>query len=181
MPEFPMLETERLLLRELADTDVDAMFAVFADPQVTRFYNVPTFERREEAELIVDKRRKRFWSGRGVCWGIARKVDDVLLGTCGFNAWAMRRQVGDLGYELGRPYWNQGIMTEALTAVVAYGFDTLQLSQQRAWVMPNNVASAHVLTKLGFDSQGVQAARGYWSGRFHDLELFMKERDKVKG
>ena len=90
----------------------------------------------------------------------------------GFNAWFEKKRVGDLGYELERPYWNQGIMTEALTPIVSYGFEQIGLVQQRAWVIPQNKASGKVLLKIGFESQGVQLARGYWDGTFHDLELF---------
>lgn len=170
--EFPTLQTPRLLLRELRTSDLDAFFFIFSDPQVTQFYNIPTFQNKADARRLLQRRIDRFYADKGICWGIVQEGSTAVLGSCGFNAWFKRRQVGDLGYELARPFWNQGIMTEALSAVVAYGFERLALVQQRAWVVPENKASARVLQKIGFKSQGVQFARGYWDSQFHDLELF---------
>lgn len=169
---FPTIETDRLELRQLEDHDLDDLFNIFADPLVTQFYNIQTFSNLFEAKSLLDRRRDRFHNNRGICWGIVLKSTGKVIGTCGFNAWFEKRQVGDLGYELARPFWNQGIMTEALRPIVQYGFKTLNLVQQRAWVVPENEASSRVLEKIGFESQGIQLARGYWDGTFHDLELF---------
>ena len=170
--QFPSLETTRLQLRELQEADVGCLFDIFSDLEVTRFYNIKTFANQHEAQKLLERRRNRFYSNRGICWAIELKSTAEIVGTCGFNAWFEKRQIGDLGYELARPFWNQGIMTEALQAMMAYGFDGIGLVQQRAWVIPENEASGRVLEKIGFQSQGVQLARGYWDGSFHDLELF---------
>lgn len=174
---FPDLHTSRLRLRELDDADVDAVFHIFKDPNVTQFYNIPTFARKSDARRLLQRRQDRFYEEKGICWGITLRDEDAIIGTCGFNAWHKRGKVGDLGYELARPFWNQGLMTEALTAVVAYGFERLAVAQQRAWVMPKNKASGRVLLKIGFQSEGIQLARGYWDSAFHDLELFTKTID----
>lgn len=170
--QFPSLESKRLQLRELNHGDLEQLFSIFSDPKVTEFYNVKTFTSKKEAKALFDRRWERFHSGRGICWAIVPKSQGLVVGTCGFNAWFNQRRVGDLGYELARPFWNQGLMSEALREVVQFGFDTLKLVQQRAWVIPENRASARVLEKIGFQTQGVQLARGYWDGAFHDLELF---------
>lgn len=169
---FPDLETNRLQLRELHDSDLDQFFKIFSDPLVTEFYNIKTFVKRKQAEELLERRLDRFYNDKGICWAIVPKSVGHIVGTCGFNAWFKQRQVGDLGYELARPFWNQGLMTEALEAVVKFGFEEIGLIQQRAWVIPENQASARVLLKLGFESKGVQLARGYWDNTFHDLELF---------
>jgi ribosomal-protein-alanine N-acetyltransferase len=170
---FPRIETANLTLRELDEHDLSALFHIFSDPEVTRFYNIPTFTCQGDAKSLLDRRRNRFYKQQGICWGMTfQEQEEEIVGTCGFNAWHRQKKVGDLGYELSRDYWNQGVMTEALRAVVIYGFDVLGLVQQRAWVMPENKASAKVLTKIGFQSKGVQLARGYWNSQFHDLELF---------
>lgn len=171
---FPKLQTERLILREfrLDEADQMALYRIFADGRVTRFYNVKTFTKPEQAWNMLRRRRDRFWHGRGVRWAITLKGNDELIGSCGFNAVNKKKGVGELGYELARPYWNQGIMTEAVRAAVEYGFDQLGLGRIEAWVVPENRASANLLMKLGFQSEGVQSGKGYWNGRFHDLELF---------
>ena len=171
---FPQLETERLVLRELRLDEADqmALFRLFSDSRVTRFYNVSTFTKPEQAWVMLRRRHNRFWQGRGVRWAITLKGNDELIGSCGFNSWNKKKKVGELGYELARPFWSQGIMTEAVGAAVGYGFASLALNQIEAWIVPENRASANLLIKVGFQSEGVQAGKGYWDGRFHDLEQF---------
>ncbi|MEZ4594949.1 MAG: GNAT family protein [Chloroflexota bacterium] len=171
---FPQLETERLLLREyhLDETDQMALFRIFSDSRVTRYYNLKTFTDPDEALHLLHKRHDRFWQGRGIRWAIVPKGHDELIGSCGFNALNYKTKVGELGYELARPYWQRGIMSEAVGAIVAYGFHHLPLKRIEAWVMPQNRASANLLLKLGFQSEGILEKKGYWQGRFHDLELF---------
>ncbi|GJM42631.1 MAG: N-acetyltransferase [Ardenticatenaceae bacterium] len=171
---FPQLETERLILREyrLDEADQAALFRIFSDGRVTRYYNLKTFTEPEEAKRLLVKRYDRFWQGRGVRWAIVPKGHDALVGSCGFNALDFRSNVAELGYELARPYWQRGLMTEAVSAIINYGFTNLPMARIEAWVMPQNKASANLLIKLGFQSEGVLDKKGYWDGRFHDLELF---------
>ncbi|MCA9918689.1 MAG: GNAT family N-acetyltransferase [Anaerolineales bacterium] len=171
---FPQLETERLILREyhLDEADQMALFRIFSDSRVTRYYNLKTFTDPEEALRLLHKRFDRFWQGRGVRWAIVPKGHDELIGSCGFNSLNYKTKVGELGYELARPYWQRGIMTEAVTAAISYGVAHLPLQRIEAWVMPENQASANLLLKLGFQSEGILEKKGYWDGRFHDLELF---------
>lgn len=171
---FPQLETERLILREfrLDEADETALFHLFSDSRITRFYNVNTFTKPEQAGIMLRRRHSRFWQGRGIRWAITLKGKDELIGSCGFNSLNHKKGEGELGYELARPFWNQGIMTEAVRAAVTYGFTKLALNQIEAWIVPENRASANLLIKVGFQSEGVQAGKGYWDGRSHDLELF---------
>lgn len=171
---FPQLETERLILREyrLDEADKLALFRIFSDNRVTRYYNLKTFTTQDEAWQLLQKRHDRFWQGRGVRWAITQKDRDEIIGSCGFNSLNFKTKVGELGYELARPFWQQGIMTEAVSAAISYSLANLPLQRIEAWIMPQNRASANLLLKLGFQSEGVLERKGYWDGRFHDLELF---------
>lgn len=171
---FPQLETERLVLRQLRLDDADqmALFRLFSDSRVTRYYNVTTFTEPEQAWRMLQRRYDRFWQKRGIRWAITLKGSDELIGSCGFNSLNQKQQTGELGYELARPFWNKGIMTEAVTAATAFGFSHVGLSRLEAWIVPQNRASANLLLKVGFQSEGIIVEKGYWNGRFHDLELF---------
>ena len=177
---FPQLETKRLILREfrLDKADQMALFTIFSDSRVTRYYNLKTFTQPEEAWRLLQRRRNRFWQGSGIRWAITLKEEDDLIGSCGFNSVNKKKQTGELGYELARPFWQQGIMTEAVTAAVDYGFTHLALRGIEAWVVPANRASANLLLKVGFQSEGVLPEKGYWDGRFHDLELFSLQKEQ---
>ncbi len=171
---FPQLETERLILREfrLDEADQMALFRIFSDSRVTRYYNLNTFTEPQEAWQLLRRRHGRFWQGRGIRWAITLKDNDEIIGGCGFNSLNKKKQMGELGYELARPFWQKGIMSEAVNAAVTYGFTELALCRIEAWVMPPNRASANLLLKVGFQSEGILEGKGYWDGHFHDLELF---------
>ncbi|MBW4451759.1 MAG: GNAT family N-acetyltransferase [Nostoc indistinguendum CM1-VF10] len=172
LSSFPELETERLLLRETTLQDAKAIFAIFSDPAVTQFHDLDTFTSIEEAIAVIGRRAKRFEQREGIRWGIARKQDNVLIGSCGFT-WNPQENSAEVGYELASTFWRQGIMTEAVHTILQFGFNKMDLRFIVAQVMLNNIASKNLLEKLGFHSQGVLEQHGFFKGQFHDLEQFV--------
>lgn len=170
--DFPVLETRRFLLREVERSDAADLFAVFADDEVTRFYNLPTFTSLDQAEQLISRMRQRFATQRAIRWAIARKADGRVLGTCGYTEWWPYFYKASVGYELGRPYWRQGVMSEVLSEILAFGFKKMDLNRVEALIMPGNVASERLVEKLGFVREGLLREYGYWEGKFHDLEIF---------
>lgn len=79
----------------------------------------------------------------------------------------------EIGYELSSQFWRRGIKSEALRAILQFGFEVRSLEFVVAEVMLNNIASKHLLTKLDFQSQGIVTEHGFWKGKFHDLERFI--------
>ena len=171
---FPDLETERLWLRQATQKEAEAIFAVFADPKVTQFHNLDTFTQIDEAIGVIERREKGFESGHGIRWGIARKSDNYLIGSCGFT-WDREATAAEVGYELASQFWGQGIMSEALRVILQYGFDR-GVEFVIAQIMLENLASRRLLEKLGFQSQGVLKKHGFWKGEHHDLEQFRLTR-----
>lgn len=168
---FPELETERLLLRQATQADAQAIFAVFSDSQVTQFHDLDTLTQIEEAIAIIERRVKGFENGRGIRWAIARKADNYLMGSCGFT-WDRQTHSAEVGYELASQFWKQGIMSEALQAILKYAFEKIGLEFVIADIMLENIASRILLEKLGFQSQGTLKQQGFWKGKYHDLERF---------
>ncbi|MFN6464240.1 MAG: GNAT family protein [Nostoc sp. DedVER02] len=172
LSSFPELETERLLLRETNLQDAEAIFAIFSDPAVTQFHDLDTFTSLEEAIAVIERGAKRFEQGEGIRWGIARKQDNVLIGSCGFR-WNPQEHSAEVGYEVASNFWRQGIMTEAVHTILQFGFKKMGLHFVVAQVMLNNIASKKLLEKLGFQSQGVLKQHGFFKGQYHDLEQFV--------
>ncbi|MBD2563046.1 MULTISPECIES: GNAT family N-acetyltransferase [Nostoc] len=172
LSSFPELETERLLLRETTLQDAEAIFAIFSNPAVTQFHDLDTFTSIEEAIAVIERRAKRFEQGEGIRWGIARKQDNVLIGSCGFR-WNPQEHSAEVGYELVSTFWRQGIMTEAVHTILQFGFEKMGLCFVVAQVMLDNIASKKLLEKLGFQSQGVLKQHGFFKGQYHDLEQFV--------
>jgi ribosomal-protein-alanine N-acetyltransferase len=94
-----------------------------------------------------------------------------LIGSCGFT-WNKEANAAEIGYELASQFWRQGIMSEALRAILQYGFGNKEVQFVIAQIMLENIASRRLLKKLGFQSQGVLTRHGFWKGKHHDLEQF---------
>lgn len=85
LTSFPYLETKRLLLRDATMEDAKAVFAVFSDSKVTQFHDMDTLTRIDDAIKVIERRKQGFESRRGIRWGIARKDDNYIIGSCGFT------------------------------------------------------------------------------------------------
>ncbi len=175
--EFPVLETERLRLRMVRPGDITAVFEIFGDEYVTRYYGLETYTSIDQAAERIHIYRRNFSKRRSIRWGITFKDSEWLLGTVGIMNWKPRFYNAALGYDLARRYWRQGIMFEALTAVLNYAFTTMQMNRLEAFVMPQNKPSSQLLEKLGFQNEGLMREYGYWRGKFHDLNLYSILRD----
>ena len=149
------------------------MFELFSDPEVVRFYDLELFSSIEEACQLVDRFIQRFDRRIGIRWAITERGNtEGLIGTCGYNLWIRPSHRGVLGYDLARPHWNRGIMTEALTAVLRFGFEKMALNRIEALVMSGNEASRRLLGKLGFQREGNLRQYELVKGRFVDMEMF---------
>ena len=170
---FPHLETERFGLRKLELSDAESLFTILADEEVTRFYDDETFTEISQAKAQIQAWANGFDERRSIRWGIVRREDDIVIGTCGyygFNVWHRR---GSLGFELARSYWRQGIMTEALETIIAFGFNEVGLNRIQAVVMPGNEGSEKLLEKLGFRREGVLREYENWGKKgFVDVLMF---------
>ncbi len=167
---FPEIETERLLLREILPEDAPAIFRLFSSEQVTRYYDLVTYTDLRQAEELIDFFDESFELERAIRWGITRKADGALMGTCGY-VW-LRTYRGEIGYDLHPDYWGQGYMQEALDAIVDFGFSEFGLNRVEALVMLENDASARVLRGLGFQEEGVLRQHDFFKDAFHDMRLF---------
>lgn len=170
--QFPELETPRLRLRRLELTDAPAMFAFLSDDRVARYFGLDTFTDMQQAYQRIRLINLNFRQRRALRWGIARRDDDLLIGTCGYVSWHQGFHHAAVGYELNRTFWRQGLMTEALTAVLEFGFLHMQLHRIEALVMPVNIRSTRLLQKMGFQCEGLLQDYGYWRGEFHDLYMY---------
>jgi RimJ/RimL family protein N-acetyltransferase len=170
--QLPTIDAPRLRLRWLTDQDVDALFAVFSDRQMMRYWSTPAMTERSEAEALVTQIHDYFREKSGFQWGIERKEDRRLLGTCTLFRIDAGNGRAELGYGLGSQYWSKGYMREALTALIAYSFGTLGLRRLEADVDPRNEGSLRLLGKLGFQREGLLRERWNVGGEIQDTAYF---------
>jgi ribosomal-protein-alanine N-acetyltransferase len=174
--KFPRLETERLILRAFRPSDAPAILDLFSQEAVTRYHNIAPMHAIESAEELVELRRSRFEQGTGLYWAIVhRALGDRVIGSCGCYHPHRALRSAEIGYELHSDYWRQGIMTEALTAMLDFCYGErffFRLNRVQALTELENQASMRLLQKLGFQEEGVLRAYGLWRGRFQDVRCF---------
>jgi ribosomal-protein-alanine N-acetyltransferase len=167
---FPALETEHLLLREIVPADAAALFAIHGNASLMRWFGVdPLVDLAGAEKLVALFASWRTQANPGTRWGIQRKGEPELCGTCGLFAWNRGWRKCVVGYELAPQAHGQGLMHEALLAVLDWGFANMQLNRIEAQVHPENAASLRSLARLGFRQEGLLREVGYWSGQHHDL------------
>jgi ribosomal-protein-alanine N-acetyltransferase len=170
---FPQLETMRLLLGRIQVSDSEALLGILGDDEVTKYYDDETFTNISQASDQIKFWEKGFANRRCIRWGIIRKVESAIIGSCGYYGFHPRHMRASIGYELARPFWHQGIMSEALRAILYFGFQELNLNRVEAVIMPENIASIKLLEKLGFQNEGLLREYENWGNKgFTNLCMF---------
>ena len=145
-----ILETPRLVLRHLEPTDLNALFALYRDPDVREHFPEGTLTREETANEIR-------WFSHGHpeyprlgLWATVERTSGEFLGRCGLLPWNIEGQHEvELAYLISKSRWGHGFATEAAIAIKAYARDTLALRRLVCLPMPRNLASLRVATKAG--------------------------------
>jgi ribosomal-protein-alanine N-acetyltransferase len=160
------LRTERLELRPFVDGDLEALFAVYGDPEVMRF--VGTERRPFKRAQLADSQEivRKHWRQRG--FGpltVVERSSAGLVGECGLQMLDGGREV-EITYTLARAAWGRGYATEAARAVLSWGFAGLRLQRIVALAYPGNLASLRVIEKLGMTPEGMQLSNGARLAKF---------------
>jgi RimJ/RimL family protein N-acetyltransferase len=153
------LATPRLTLRWMTQDDAAAHFAVFSDPEVVRYLGRGPWTDPAQAVEAIDKTLANYASGAGLRLAIVLRASGRMIGdACLFHFDDANRRC-EAGYSLARAHWGQGYASEALEALLGYGFDTLGLNRVEADIDPLNLGSGRVLEKLGFLREGYMPER----------------------
>ncbi|MGE7218002.1 GNAT family N-acetyltransferase [Priestia koreensis] len=172
MSEFPVLETERLVMRRVTSADFADMFLYLSDEKVMRHVGLPAFQTIEEVRDEVDWYESIYREGTGIRFGISLKESNKVVGSCGFLNRQPKHFRADIGYELSSHYWGTGIASEAIMAVTQYGFQHLQLERIQALIEPDNIPSQRLVGKRGFMKEGLLRHYEYGAGKFDDLYMY---------
>lgn len=169
---FPVLTTPRLTLRELSKSDSAEIFFLRSDPAVLRYVDRKTAlsidEARRYIDFIHDLRKKN----EVILWGITLHPDDEVIGYVCYWRIDKENYRAEVGYVLHPHFQQKGIMAEALSAVLDYGFTTMRLHTVTANVNPANVPSIQLLKSLKFEQEGYFKQSYYFNGKFLDSIIF---------
>ena len=174
--KFPVLNTRRLNLREFRPTDAQAVYDSFSQEVVAKYINRGPMQSIQEAQKLVEVRASLFGRGFGIRWAITLKENqNSMIGSCGYYKMDKGNHSVETGYDLHPAYWRQGLMTEALTAVINFAYSDqffFYLNRIEALTYVEHQASIGLLVKLGFQEEGLRREAGYWENQYHDLRSF---------
>src|SRR5947209_2601402 len=153
----PVLETPRLRLRPFAPADVDALFAVARNPNVTRFTTWDYHRTPDDTRTFLrDYANTRFLEMVPDAYAIVLKDGNVLIGGAGARWESKADACMEFGYWLAEPYWGRGLATEAARALVGHVFAAYPVERVQAHYIAGNAASGRVMEKLGMTFEGAR-------------------------
>ncbi len=169
---LPTLTTPRLHLRALVPADVPALFAIFSDLEVVRYWSAPPLTDLADAARLQAEIEALFQARTLLQWGIVRHGEGPVLGTCTLADIDTNHRRAAIGFALGRASWGQGFAREAVQALVDFGFGELDLHRLAADADPRNHRSRAVLESVGFVHEGYQRECYLVGDEWQDAVMF---------
>ena len=169
---LPTLESERLRLRRVKPTDLQAMYAYGSDPEVSRFVTWERHKSLQDTEVFLNFILDRYEEEQVAPWAIEYKSNGQMIGTIDFVQWEPASRVAEIGYVLHRDYWKKGIMTEAVKRVIQFGFEQMNLVRIQAVCLPENAGSYRVMEKAGFQYEGTLHKARVIKGKNQDIKMY---------
>ncbi len=168
----PLLDTDRLSLRELRHDDVADMYRIFSNLEVMRYWSRPVMTDEQDAhemlrEIITGARERKFLQ-----WGVALKDTDRVIGTCTLFANDEKHKRTEIGYVIGRDHWRQGFAGEIVPRIIDFAFNELGLHRIEADIDPRNTGSIRIVERLGFQREGLLRERYHVDGEIQDSAFF---------
>lgn len=178
---LPRLEGKRIVLRTLEERDVPALFALFGDPAVMKYWSSPPMRDESEARELLHHIQEGFRSRGLFQWGITLRGSDAVIGTCTlFHVDAAHRRA-EVGYAMRSDQWGSGLAGEALWTLIAFAFGPLGLHRLEADADPENVRSVRMLERHGFRQEGHLRERWHHMGELRDAIFFGLLRSEWPG
>lgn len=169
---FPNLETDRLILRRVDKNDVNEVFALRSDAETMKYVPRPLVTTKDEALDHIALIDSKIESNEGINWAITIKGSPKLIGIIGHYRIKPEHFRSEIGYMLLPEFQGKGIITEAVKAIVQYGFNQMHLHSIEAIIDPENIASGMVLEKNNFIKEAHLKENEFYNGRFLDTVIY---------
>jgi len=152
---LPIIETKRLLLRGATKSDLEDLYSIYSCPEVVRYTGDTPWNEKHEADEFIDGALEGLEDKSLFGWCIVFKETNRVIGTCALFDCDLEKRVAEVSYETIPDYWGQGLASEFLPFIIAFGFNTLELNRINAFVDSRNVASLKLLEKNQFQHEGL--------------------------
>ena len=165
---YPVIETERLLLRKVSMDDAEDVFLLRTNEAAMKYINKPKLLSIDDAKELIKKMNEP----DRIQWGITLPTDNKIIGTIGYHKIDKDHYRAEIGYMLHPDHWNTGMMSEAITKVIDHGFNKMQLHSIEATINPGNDASRNLLKKFSFIKEAYFKEKFFFEGKFFDNEVY---------
>ena len=169
---FPLFHTARLNLRQILVNDVNEIISLRSNKEAMKYIDKPLIDSEKEALQLIQKITDGINSNEAITWAITLQNDDLLVGTIGFWRIDKEHHRAEIGYMLHPDYWNTGLMTEALSKTIDFGFNKMNLHSIEAIINPDNTVSRKILQKFNFIKEAYFKENFFFEGEFFDSEVY---------
>lgn len=178
---FPVLDTERLNLRQLRLDDASQAFELRSNKKVMKYMDSELHTSIEASQGLVKSKIDSLKNHLGLHWAITEKGSDLMIGDFSFWQLDFQHHRAEIGYTLLPEFWGKGYMTEALNAFLKFGFEKFGLHSITANVNTENEKSKQLLLRLGFKKEAYFRESYFFNGVYLDSEIYcLLERDLKK-
>lgn len=169
---FPVLETERLILRNVEHTDLQEVFEIRSNPDTMQYIPRPLAKTLDDAMGVINMIRGFTERNERINWAITEKGSDKLMGIIGYVNLKSDSHRGEIGYVMHHGYRRKGFLFEAFQAALDYGFNVVDLHSIEAIIRPENAASIAVVEKAGFVKEAYFRDYIYHNDRYWDETIY---------
>ena len=169
---FPVLETERLVLRRTTLDDANDYFYLRSSPEAMKHICKPLQKSVEETKEMIYKINEMIAFNDGISWAVCLKNNSKMIGSVSFHRIYKDHYRAEIGYMLHSDYWRLGIISEAVDATINYGFNTLQFHSIEAHIDPTNIGSEKLLQKFKFVKEAHFKENYFFNGQFLDTAVY---------
>jgi len=178
--KFPVIKTDRLLLRQFVETDQENVFKGLSHPDIIKYYGV-SYKTLEDTTAQMEFYADLEKNGTGIWWTICSLDNQTFFGAGGLNNLSEEHKKAEIGFWLLPAYWGKGMMTEALPLICSYGFDHLGLHRIEGFVETENANCKRAMAKLKFDHEGTMKDCEIKNGKFISLDIYAKFKSGLAG
>ena len=169
---FPILTAERVVLRQVRDSDAAFVFDMRSNPEVMKYVDKPLMKSIAEAEEFVTRVTFAFEQNLGITWAVALRESEQMIGTIGFWRIDNFNHRAEVGYTLHPDFQGKGLMQEAFRKMLDYGFEKLHFHSVEGNVNPDNAQSIGLLERNGFVREALFRENYYFDGLFLDSAIY---------
>ena len=175
--EFPIIETDRVCLRQFNDSDLENVFSGLSHPDIVKYYGV-SFESLEATKEQMTWFSDLEKNATGIWWAICSKGDGKFLGAGGLNDLDIENKKAEIGFWLLPENWGHGIIAEVVPLILNHAFNNLGIHRVEGFVETENVNCKKALLKLKFRLEGTMKDCEIKNGKFISLQIYAKFKDE---